>query len=368
MPAAASRGTHAHTQRCQHARQSGCRCCWRRCKLTSRIALAEHDGTESRDFSWLVTALDQLRTARQVCARLRLRGPAAARASGCCARASMVLVPSGCRWGCARSPQLSRRRRLLDCGDGWSLPHHFPTFTLSHPPARPPARCCPTATCLPTFSSAARCTPTTLTRRPTRSTKTCLRTRRRCWPARCAALAGGGVASCALRWRRDLCALEDAQEMLAGVLSVRCIGGVLCSRVACCETRLRSRARCGGRTSMARLGGVRVHASVSGVHARVLRRCPTLPDPASLLWMRERALLCSCTRSQPRLGALFAACAAASCCWRAQRSAPPGARAAINPARLPPSRSSLCRLCLSHARAHLRRWSGCLGWPKRPRS
>ncbi|WIA17066.1 hypothetical protein OEZ85_013967 [Tetradesmus obliquus] len=37
-----------------------------RAKLTSRIAAAEHDGTESRDFSWLVKALDQLRTARQV--------------------------------------------------------------------------------------------------------------------------------------------------------------------------------------------------------------------------------------------------------------------------------------------------------------
>ncbi|KAF6250673.1 hypothetical protein COO60DRAFT_1471727 [Scenedesmus sp. NREL 46B-D3] len=37
-----------------------------RAKLTSRITAAEHDGTESRDFSWLVKALDQLRTARQV--------------------------------------------------------------------------------------------------------------------------------------------------------------------------------------------------------------------------------------------------------------------------------------------------------------
>lgn len=42
-----------------------------RAKLTSRIAAAEHDGTESRDFSWLVKALDQLRTARQV-RRLKL--------------------------------------------------------------------------------------------------------------------------------------------------------------------------------------------------------------------------------------------------------------------------------------------------------
>lgn len=38
-----------------------------RSKLTMRIANAEHDGTDSRDFSWLLKALDQLRTARQVC-------------------------------------------------------------------------------------------------------------------------------------------------------------------------------------------------------------------------------------------------------------------------------------------------------------
>eukprot|EP00878_Enallax_costatus_P004275 GHUV01004505.1.p1 GENE.GHUV01004505.1~~GHUV01004505.1.p1 ORF type:complete len:527 (+),score=139.84 GHUV01004505.1:269-1849(+) len=37
-----------------------------RFKLTARIAAAEHDGTESRDFSWLNKALDQLRMARQV--------------------------------------------------------------------------------------------------------------------------------------------------------------------------------------------------------------------------------------------------------------------------------------------------------------
>eukprot|EP00775_Hariotina_reticulata_P013428 gene13428-13556_t len=37
-----------------------------RSKLTARIAAAEHEGEHSRDFSWLIRALDQLRTARQV--------------------------------------------------------------------------------------------------------------------------------------------------------------------------------------------------------------------------------------------------------------------------------------------------------------
>jgi hypothetical protein len=32
----------------------------------ARITRSEHDGVEARDFSWLVGALDQLRTARRV--------------------------------------------------------------------------------------------------------------------------------------------------------------------------------------------------------------------------------------------------------------------------------------------------------------
>ena len=35
-------------------------------KLLARIARSEHDGVEARDFSWLVGALDTLRTARRV--------------------------------------------------------------------------------------------------------------------------------------------------------------------------------------------------------------------------------------------------------------------------------------------------------------
>ncbi|KIY94297.1 putative E3 ubiquitin-protein ligase ARI1 [Monoraphidium neglectum] len=37
-----------------------------RAKLMARITRSEHDGVEARDFSWLVGALDQLRTARRV--------------------------------------------------------------------------------------------------------------------------------------------------------------------------------------------------------------------------------------------------------------------------------------------------------------
>jgi ariadne-1 len=37
-----------------------------RAKLLARIADSEHDGVEARDYSWLVAALDQLRTARRV--------------------------------------------------------------------------------------------------------------------------------------------------------------------------------------------------------------------------------------------------------------------------------------------------------------
>eukprot|EP00879_Flechtneria_rotunda_P017835 GHRR01018694.1.p3 GENE.GHRR01018694.1~~GHRR01018694.1.p3 ORF type:complete len:197 (+),score=79.57 GHRR01018694.1:1946-2536(+) len=37
-----------------------------RSKLAARIAAAEHDGTESCDFGWLVKALDQLHMARRV--------------------------------------------------------------------------------------------------------------------------------------------------------------------------------------------------------------------------------------------------------------------------------------------------------------